>query len=142
MTAIRRFITRRGQNRRFLSDNGRNFLGARKQIGRQAFKLDHEFIGQKRLNESVEWRLNSPSAPHFGGVWERLVQIVRRALLLNLGFAKLTWDVFSSTDLKTESIVTARSLTQVRYDIEDEDSLTTNHNLIISACVFKEIPKI
>ena len=105
MTAIRRFIARRGQPSLFLSDNGSKFLGARKQMRRQLLKLDHEFIRLKRMNESVEWRLNPPSAPHYGGVWERLVQTVKQALLLNLGSAKLTWDVFSTIVIETESLV-------------------------------------
>ena len=148
MTAIRRFVARRGQPRLFLSDNGSNFLGARKQIRRQPLQLDHEFIRQKLLNQSVEWRLNPPSAPHFGGLWERLVQIVKRALLLNLGSAKLTWDTFSTIVTETESLVNARPLTHVRSDVEDEDPLTPNHFLIgrafsnVSACVFKENPTV
>ena len=148
MTAIRRFIARRGQPRLFLSDNGSNFLEARKQIRRQPLKLDHEFIRQKLMNDSVEWRLNPPSAPHFGGVWERLVQFVKRALLLNLGSAKLTWDVFSTIVIETESLVNARPLTHVRSDIKDEDPLTPNHFLIgrafpnVPACVFKKTPTI
>ena len=148
MTAIRRFVARRGQPRLFLSDNGSNFLGARKQKRRQPLQLDHEFIRQKLPNQSVEWRLNPPSAPHFGGVWERLVQIVKGALLLNLGSAKLTWDTFSTILTETESLVNARPLTHVRSDVEDEDSLTPNHFLIgrafsnVPACVFKENPTV
>ncbi|XP_075258499.1 uncharacterized protein LOC142350534 [Convolutriloba macropyga] len=75
---------------------------------------------------------------------ERLLQIVKRALLLNLGSAKLTWDVFSTIVIETESLVNARPLTHVRSDTEDEDPLTPNHFLIgrafpnIPACVFKE----
>ncbi|XP_075262581.1 uncharacterized protein LOC142354213 [Convolutriloba macropyga] len=84
LTAIRRFVARRGQPRLFLPDNGSNFLGARKQI-RRPLMLDHDYIKDQLLNQSVEWKLNPPSAPHFGGVWERLVQCVKRALLLNLG---------------------------------------------------------
>ena len=60
MTAIRIFIARRGQPRLLLSDNGSNFLGARKQIRRQNLQLDHDFIKNNLLNQSVEWRLNPP----------------------------------------------------------------------------------
>ena len=148
MTAIRSFIARRVQPRIFLSDNCSNFLGARKQIRRQPLKLDHGFITQKLMNESVEWRLNLHSAPHFGGAWERLVQIVKRAPHLNLGSAKLAWDVFSTIGIETESLDNARPLTHVRSDIEDEDPLRPNHFLIgrtfpnVPACVFKETPTI
>ena len=100
------------------------------------------------LNQSVEWRLNPPSAPHFGGVWERLVQIVKRALLLNLGSAKLTWDVFTTLVAEAECLVNARPLTHVRSDNEDEDPLTPSHFLIgrafpnIPAFVFNENPSL
>ena len=148
MTAIRRFIARRGQPRLLLSDNGSNFLGARKQIRRQNLQLDHDFIKNNLLNQSVDWRLNPPSAPHFGGVRERLVQIVKRALLVNLGSAKLTWDVFTTIVAEAECLVNARPLTHVRSDNEDEDPLTPNHFLIgralpnIPACVFNEYPSL
>ncbi|XP_075253330.1 uncharacterized protein LOC142345128 [Convolutriloba macropyga] len=100
------------------------------------------------LNQSVEWRLNPPSAPHFGGVWERLVQIVKRALLLNLRSAKLTWDTFSTIVTETERLVNARPSTHVRSDVEDEDPPTPNHFLMgrafsnIPLCVFKENPTV
>ena len=70
--------------------------------------------------------------------WERVVQIVKRALLLNLGSAKLTRDVFSTIVIETKSLVNARPLTHVRSDIEDEDPLTPNHFLIGRA--FPNVP--
>ena len=50
LTAIRRFIARRGQPRLFLSDNGSNFLGARKQVRRRPLMLDHDYIKDQLLN--------------------------------------------------------------------------------------------
>ncbi|XP_075263975.1 uncharacterized protein LOC142355812 [Convolutriloba macropyga] len=130
LTAIRRFIARRGQPRLFLSDNGSNFLGARKQIRRRPLMLDHDYIKDQLLNQSVEWKLNPPSAPHFGGVWERLVQCVKRALLLNLGSAKLTPDVFATIVSEAECLVNSRPLTHVRSNHEDDNPLTPNHFLL------------
>ena len=138
VTAIRRFIARRGQLQLFFSEKGSNCLGARKQIRRQPLKPDHEFIRQKLMNQSVEWRLNAPSAPHFSGVWERLVHIVKRALILNLGSVKLTWDTFSTIVTRTESLVNVRPLTPVRSDFKDENPLTPNHFLIGRA--FSNVP--
>ena len=130
LTAIRRFIARRGQPRLFLSDNGSNFLGARKQIRRRPLMLDHDYIKDQLLNQSVEWKLNPPSAPHFGGVWERLAQCVKRALLLNLGSAKLTPDVFATIVSEAECLVNSRPLTHVRSNHEDDNPLTPNHFLL------------
>ena len=130
LTAIRRFIARRGQPRLFLSDNGSNFLGARKQIRRRPLMLEHDYIKDQLLNQSVEWKLNPPSAPHFGGVWERLVQYVKRALLLNLGSAKLNPDVFATIVSEAECLVNSRPLTHVRSNHEDDNPLTPNHFLL------------
>ena len=130
LTAIRRFIARRGQPRLFLSDNGSNFLGARKQIRRKPLMLDHDYIKDQLLNQSVEWKLNPPSAPHFGGVWERLVLCVKRALLLNIGSAKLTTDVFATIVSEAERLVNSRPLTHVRSNHEDDNPLTPNHFLL------------
>ena len=130
LTAIRRFIVRRGQPRLFLSDIGSNFLGARKQIRRRPLMLDHDYIKDQLLNQSVEWKLYPPSAPHFGGVWERLVQCVKRALLLNLGSAKLTPYVFATIVSEAECLVNSRPFTHVRSNHEDDNPLTPNHFLL------------
>ena len=130
LTAIRRFIARRGQQRLFLSDNGTNLLGARKQIRRRPLMFDHDYIKDQPLNQSVEWKLNLPSAPHFGGVRERLLQCVQRALLLNLGSAKVTPDVFATIVSGAECLVNSRQLTHVRRDHEDDNPPTPNHFLL------------
>uniref|UniRef100_A0A182XPY2 Integrase catalytic domain-containing protein n=1 Tax=Anopheles quadriannulatus TaxID=34691 RepID=A0A182XPY2_ANOQN len=52
--AIRRFVSRRGPPTEIFSDNGTNFVGA---------------------NAHTTWRFNPPSAPHMGGVWERMEMV-------------------------------------------------------------------
>ena len=148
-------------------DNGSNFLGARKQIRRQNLKLDHDFIKnnllrpwlyQEQFAEPVSWM--APQSPFCSSLWRRVdsktsssfefgfCQIVKQALLLNLGSAKLTWDVFTSIVAEAECWVNARPLTNVKSDNEDEDALTPNHFLIgrafpnIQACVFNENPSL
>ena len=89
----------------------------------------------------------SPCAPHSGGVREMLVQIVKQAHVLNLGSAKLTWEVFATIVTEAECLVNARPLTHVRSD-NDDDPLTPNHFLVgrafpyIPACVFNENPSL
>ena len=79
---------------------------------------------------------------------ERLVQLVKRALLLNLAAAKLTWDVFATIVTEKDCLVNARALKHLRSDNEDEGSLTSNHSLIgrvvsnIRACVFNDNPSL
>ena len=61
---------------------------------------------------------------------ERLVQCVKRALLLNLGSAKLTPDVFATIVSEAECLVNSRPLTHVRSNHEDDNPLTPNHFLL------------
>ena len=140
-TAIRRFIARRGHPRLLLSDNGSNFLGARKQIRRQTLKLDHELIRQKLLNQSVDWPLTSFCPSLRLGVGEAPTDC-KTSSSFELRIGKV--GTFSTIVTKTESLVNARALTHVKSDVEDEDPLTPNHFLVgrafsnVPACVFKE----
>lgn len=138
IAAIRRFVARRGLPQYILSDNGTNFIGARKQLRKRKLDFDTKFVGSQLLNSGIEWRMNPPGGPHFGGVWERLVQVVKRALLLNLGSARLTSEVFATIVAETEAIVNARPLTHVSCDIKDQLPLTPNHFLLGRA--FSNLP--
>ena len=88
LNAFRRFVARRGQPQLLRSDNGENFLGDRREW-QQSFN-DSIKNARENLSESIDmrWKLNSPFAPHFGGVWERIVQT--RTILIILGSRKLT----------------------------------------------------
>ena len=130
ITAIRRFISGRGQPRVLRSHNATNFLGSRRQLRRKPLQLDHDFIRNNLLNQSIEWKLNPPSAPHYGGVWGRLVQIVKRVLPINLGSTKLTPDVFSTIVTEAECLANSRPLTHARSDNKDDDPITPNHFLL------------
>lgn len=64
--ALQRFISRRGLPQMIRSDNGTNFVGACKEIGRSIEEWNSkvsEFLRQK----CVEWRFNTPAASH---IWE------------------------------------------------------------------------
>ena len=57
-----------GQPRLFL-DNRSNFQGVTKHIRRRPLMLDHDYNKYQPLNQSVEWKLNPPTAHYFGGCW-------------------------------------------------------------------------
>ena len=75
LMAIRRMMARRGQSANIWSDNGTNFVGTKKELREAVKRLDGERIGDQLSADGVQWHFNSPSSPHFGGVWERLVQL-------------------------------------------------------------------
>ncbi|XP_077091523.1 uncharacterized protein LOC143742492 [Siphateles boraxobius] len=78
--ALRRFICRRGQVQEIISDNGPNYVGAERELRDCLAQLDNSKIKRAMLNEGIKWSFNSPSGTHHGGIWERLVRIIKRSL--------------------------------------------------------------
>ena len=68
-----------------------------------------------------------PAAPHFGGVWERLVRSCKKAMYAVLGNRKVTEDVLSTTICIVEQTLNSRPLTPVSSDVNDLEALTPNH---------------
>ena len=76
------------------------------------------------------WKFNPPYGPHFGGIWERLIQTAKRTLLIILGSRRLSIDVFRTILVATEATLNSRPLTIVADLQENEMLLTPNHFLI------------
>ncbi|KAF0751196.1 Integrase catalytic domain-containing protein, partial [Aphis craccivora] len=67
LASLRRFTARRGLCSSIFSDNGTNFVGARREL------YSHVKAAQPQLaQKNIEWRFNPPLAPYFGGLWEKL----------------------------------------------------------------------
>ncbi|GFS46736.1 integrase catalytic domain-containing protein [Trichonephila inaurata madagascariensis] len=71
IVALRRFSARRGAPRHIYSDNGTNFVGARRKID-EIRKLwlslpPNEAISYYLSKSSIDWHFIPPSSPHFGG---------------------------------------------------------------------------
>jgi len=69
LASLRRFTARRGLCSSIFSDNGTNFVGARREL------YSHIKAAQPQLaQKNIEWRFNPPLAPYFGGLWESVVK--------------------------------------------------------------------
>ena len=66
LNAFVRMAARRGWPTKILSDNGTNFMGAKKEIGNLhvVSQLDHGQLQSMTTNHSVTWYWNSLAAPH------------------------------------------------------------------------------
>ena len=90
------FIARRSTLKALWSDNSTNFIGAEKELilcvaiwNRQAPTL--------LVYEDIEWKYNTPGAPHHDGSWGRLVRSCKHVFYAIIGTRKLKDDVFSTT---------------------------------------------
>jgi hypothetical protein len=130
LMAIRRFIARRGRPKTMVSDNGTNFVGAFREFKEYPTDRNSNAIEKCLAQENIAWKFNPPSAPHFGGVWERLVRSCKKAMYNILGSTRLTEEVLTTVMSLVEQTLNARPLTAVSSDPEDLEALTTNHFLL------------
>ncbi|XP_062537666.1 uncharacterized protein LOC134205989 [Armigeres subalbatus] len=125
LMAIRRFVCRRGVPIEYFSDNGTNFVGASKEIVK---KIETD-CSQALTSSRTRWNFNPPSAPHFGGVWERLVRSVKEAMEVLDDGRRLTDEVLLTTLAEAEDMVNSRPLTYIPQDPGNGGSITPNHFL-------------
>ncbi|XP_078347341.1 uncharacterized protein LOC144632548 [Oculina patagonica] len=130
LMALRRMIFKRGKPANIWSDNGTNFVGAEKELREAVKRLDSERIGDQLSADGVQWHFNPPSSPHFGGVWERLVQSAKRALKAVAGKQCVNDETLLTFMAEVESLLNGRPLTHVSTDHRDEEALTPNHFLL------------
>ncbi|XP_035989853.1 uncharacterized protein LOC118561756 [Fundulus heteroclitus] len=131
INAIRRFVCRRGPVRQMRSDNGTNFIGAERELREALAAIDHTKIHQALLLKEIDWIFNTPAASHHGGVWERLIRMVKRVLLSVLHQQTLDDESFQTILCEVEAILNDRPITKVSDDVNDLEALTPNHILLL-----------
>lgn len=129
INAVRRFLCRRGPVLTIRTDCGTNFMCAQKELQTAANQLDHQRIHDALMNQHVKWLFNPPLAAHFGGVWERLIKLVKKVLLSVLKQQTLDDEMLHTAFCEVESILNDRPITTVSSDPNDLEPLTPNHLL-------------
>ena len=112
-----------------LSDNGSNYVGAAREIKELVDCMDQENIQRLTSNKGIDWQFNSPEAPHFGGVFERMIKAAKRAIYAVLKEADVDDEELQTMFTGTESLLNSRPLTIVSGDVNDELVLTPNYFL-------------
>ena len=85
--ALMRFIARRGRPSEIISDNGRNFVRASKDLKQDIKHLDNNQIQRELLHVPTKWTFTPPGAPHFNGACEAMVKMAKRTLMKTLEHA-------------------------------------------------------
>ena len=111
--ALKRFIERRGRPQRIFSDNGTNFVGANKELLRCLKQLNEEKVQNFCAPKETEWKFQPPSAPHFGGVLERLVQCTKKTLKSVLQSGIVAKETLRTALVKAEGMLNIRPVTHV-----------------------------
>lgn len=131
INAIRRFISRRGQVVHIRSDNGTNFTGAERELRDALSKLNHQRIQGAVIQDGVEWSFNPLMGSHHGGVWERMIRMIRRILNSVLHQQILDDDGLHTLMCEVEAILNDRPITKLSDDPNDLEPLTPNNLLLL-----------
>ncbi len=129
INAIRRFLCRRRPVLTIKTDCGTNFVCAQKELKTALNQIDHQKVQDALLSDHVKWIFNPPYAAHFGGVWERLVRLVKKTLLSVLKQQTLDDDMLQTALCEVECILNDRPITIVSSDPNYLEPLTPNHLL-------------
>ena len=78
--ALRRFICTRGYPSRINSDNGKNFVGAQKELGHALKMLNQKRIHIELIAKKIEWIFSPPLSPWMNGAVEAVVKLTKRRL--------------------------------------------------------------
>jgi hypothetical protein len=125
MHAFRRFVARRSCPRLVISDNAAIFTAS-------AIKLNvickKEAVLNALSNLNVEWKFIPARAPHFGGVWERMVGLTKTTLKKILGRSLLSSVELGTVLCEVECLINDRPLTYLT-DGTDDETITPSHLL-------------
>lgn len=133
LAAFHKFVARRGLPHSVHSDCGSNFKKLAKDL-----KEIHEFYVnssnelERQLSKlSVKWVFNPPAAPHYGGLWERLVGSFKHHLKRVIGTNVLTYQELDTLVVSIEGILNSRPLMPLPNDpAENSCFLTPGHFLV------------
>lgn len=114
LDALKRFLARRGPISFLYSDNGTNFIAAKRHLEEL-----HNFLAAKDTctafrnelnNRKITWRNIPARAPHFGGIWESQIKSVKAHLFRAIGTQLLCYEELLTVLTQIECLLNSRPL--------------------------------
>ena len=103
LNILKRFASRRGCPEKILSDNSKTFIACAKSCK----------VHLKLIKKDLEWKVIKELSPWQGGVYERIVALVKDAFRKTLGKRTLKWEEIITFTIEVEGILNMRPLTAI-----------------------------
>ncbi|XP_070071102.1 uncharacterized protein [Drosophila takahashii] len=114
LAALRRFISLRGKCSKIYSDNGTNFIGAKRSLDEMQELLSSQThkdtVSSTLADDGIQWVLIPPRAPHWGGKWESAVRCVKLHLRRITGNSTLTFEQMRTLLAQKGAVINSRPL--------------------------------
>jgi len=134
LAALKRFTSRRGLPSALYCDGGKNFVGAKNEVERVVSFLNStdtkDAINNYAAEMGINFRFNTPLAPHQGGLWEAAVKSTKYHLHRIIGNRHLSHEEFGTLLVQVEAALNSRPITPMSSDPSDCQALTPAHFLI------------
>ena len=128
LAALRHFIASHKRPSKMWSDHGTNFIGATNEIKELICVLEEkksqEIVSEFCSFQKMEWKFIPEHAPHFGGLWEAAVKIMKLHLKQVIETQRLTFEEFSTILTQVEACLNSHPLTLLHCDYNDIETLT------------------
>ena len=118
-----------GYPEQITSDNGRNFVGATRELQELVAKIDQQKVVKSTSLPGLKWNFNASTAPHFDGVFKIMIKAAKRATAANLGNADITDEELSCAFIAAEALLNSQPLTYQFASLSDITPLTPSHFL-------------
>ena len=137
LQAFERFVARNARPRVIYMDNMRTFVKGEEEITNWILNNNKKLFRESHFKD-IKFEFIPPLSPHFGGVWESLIKLAKRAFYDVIKPGDLNDEQLLTAFTKAEGLLNARPLTNVSSDPDDPVVLTPAHFQVREA--FRELP--
>ena len=131
LQCLQRFVARRGVPQLVISDNASQFTLAASvlNLNFRSNVLESDQVAAYLATAGITWKFTTQCAPWQGGIYERLIGLLKTTLAKIIGRQVLDYDQLVTTLLEAEAMVNSRPLIHVPVDEENLDYmvLTPGH---------------
>nr|CAI5859790.1 unnamed protein product [Callosobruchus analis] len=147
LSALKRFLCRRGPVAHLYCDNGTNFVGAKRYLDEIHKFLSSSYhktqFAEVLAENRINFHFNPPAAPHFGGSWEANIKSIKTHLFRVIGEQILTFEEMTTLLAQIESVLNSRPLCRtLSPDPSEPLALTPAHFLNFTPLKYLPAPDI
>ena len=136
---VRRFCAVRGKPALILSNNGKQLVGAERELKEMIEGWQKEKLKEFAAEKGIKWQFITPTAPHQNGCAEAMVKSCKRAIKKAIGDNKLTPFELYTCFLEIVNLINQRPIGRVSTNPNEGTYLCPNDILLGRAS--SEIPQ-